>query len=149
MDWFNSYLSNRKQFLLTNWIQSDILELSDYGVPQASVLGPTLFLLFINDIHNSLDNIIIKLFPGDTNCFVSGNDFILLERLAETEFNKLQKWISANKLTINFDPKTSSYCIFKPRNKCLLVNSNRGLTMGTKVLKYEKKNQILQPLVGR
>ena len=68
LDWFNSYLSNRKQSVVTNGIQSDILELSGYGVPQGSVLGAILFLLFINDIHNSLDNIIIKLFADDTNC---------------------------------------------------------------------------------
>ena len=143
LDWFNFYLSNRKQFVLTNGIQSDILELSGYGVPQGSVLGPILFLLFVNDIHNSLDKIIIKLFADDTNCFVSGNDFNLLERIAETELNKLQKWINANKLTINFDPKKSSYCIFKPRNKCLPVNFNRGLTMGTEVLKYKENTRYL------
>ena len=143
LDWFNSYLSNRKQFVVTNGIQSDILELSNYGVPQGSVLGPILFLLFINNIHNSLDNIIIKLFADDTNCFVSGNDFNSLERLAETELNKLQKWINANKLTINFDPKKSSYCIFKPRNKRLPINFNRGLTMGTEVLKYKENTKYL------
>ena len=54
------------------------------------MLGPILFLLFINDIQNSLDKIITKLFADDTNCFVFGNDFNLLERLAETELNKLQ-----------------------------------------------------------
>ena len=63
------------------------------------MLGSILFS--INDIHNLLDKIIIKLFADDTNCFVYGNDFNLLERLAETELNKLQKWINANKLTIN------------------------------------------------
>ena len=120
-----------------------MLELSSYGVTQGSVLGPILFLLCINDIHNSLDKIIIKLFADDTNCFVSVNDFNVLERLAETELNKLQKWINANKLTINFDPKKSSYCIFKPRNKCLLVNFNRGLTMGTKVRKYKENTRYL------
>ena len=46
LDWFNSYLSNRKQFVVTNRIQSDILELSSCGVSQGSVLGPILFLLF-------------------------------------------------------------------------------------------------------
>ena len=44
----------------------------------------------------------------------------------------------ANKLTRNFDPKKSSYCIFKPKNKCLPVNFDRGLTMGTNVLKYKE-----------
>ena len=91
LEWFDSYLSKRKQFVVTNGIQSDILESSDYGVPQGSVLGPILFLLFINDIHKSLDKIIIKLFADDTNCFISGNNFNQLERLAETELNKLQK----------------------------------------------------------
>ena len=106
LEWFDSYLSKKKQFVVTNGIRSDILESSDYGVPQRSVLGPILFLLFINDIHKSLDKIIIKLFADDTNCFISGNNFNQLERLAETELNKLQKWINANKLTINFDPKS-------------------------------------------
>ena len=69
------------------------------------MLGQILFLLRINDIHNSLDKIIIKLFADETNCFVSVNDFNLLERIAETELNKLQKWINANKLTINVDPE--------------------------------------------
>ena len=79
--------------------------------------GPVLFLLFINDINKSLENIIVKLFADDTNCFISGHDFNQLERLVEAELNKLQKWINANKLTINFDPKKSSYCIFKPKKQ--------------------------------
>ena len=53
LDWFNSYLSNRKQFVVTNGMQSDILELSGYGVPQGSVLGPILpyYLLTIFTIQ--------------------------------------------------------------------------------------------------
>ena len=68
-------------------------------------MGPILFLLFINDIHKSLNNIIIKLFADDTNCFLSGNDFSSLEGLAESELNKLQTWINANNPAINYDPK--------------------------------------------
>ena len=58
------------------------------------------FFLFIDDINKSLENIIVKLFADDTNCFGSGNDVNQLERLLEVELNKPQKWINANKLTI-------------------------------------------------
>ena len=100
--------------------------------------GTNLFLLFINDIHKSLNNTVIKLFADDTNCFLSGNDFSSLERLAETELNKLQTWINANNLTIHYDPKKSSYCIFKPRNKCLPPNYNGRLKIGINTLKYKE-----------
>ena len=100
--WFESYLSKRKQFVVVNNMQSDISELCEYGVPQGSVLGPILFLLFINDIHRSLRKITMKLFADDTNYFISDKNFNPLERLVEIELNKLQKWINANKLTINF-----------------------------------------------
>ena len=95
-EWFKSYLTKRKQYVITNWIQSNISELCEYGVSQASVLGPMLFLLFINDINKSLENIIVKLFADDTNCFISDNDFNQLERLVEVELNKLQKCVNAN-----------------------------------------------------
>ena len=96
-------LSKRKQFLVVNNTQSDISDLCEYGVPQGSVLGSMLFLLFINDIHRSFSEITIKLFADDTDCFISDKDFNSLEKLAERELNKLRKWINANKLTINFD----------------------------------------------
>ena len=51
-----------------------MLELCQYGVPHGSVLGPILSLLFINDTHKSLNNIVVKLFADGTNCFLSGND---------------------------------------------------------------------------
>ena len=116
-EWFRSYLAKRKQYVITNGIQSDISDLCEYGVPQGSVLRPILFLLFINDINKSLDHIIVKLFADDANCFISGNNFNQLERLVEVELNKLQKWINANKLTINFDPKNQAIVCLSQKAK--------------------------------
>ena len=79
LKWFESYLSKRKQYVVVNSTQSDMLELCGYGVPQGSVLGPILFLLFINDI---LSKVIIKHFADDTNCFVSGKDFELIGKIS-------------------------------------------------------------------
>ena len=76
----------------------------NFDVPQGSVLGRLLFLLYINDINDSLNEVIIKLFADDTNCFLSGEDFDYLMEIVTREMNSLQKWINANKLTINFDP---------------------------------------------
>ena len=75
--------------------------------------------------------------------FFLDKDFNSLERPAEIELNKLQKWINANKLTTNFDPKNSSYCISKPRRKHFPVNFDRGLKIGSDVLKYRETTKYL------
>ena len=137
LEWFKSYSANRKQFALINDTHSNNIDLCEYGVPQESALGPILFLLFITDIYKSLQSIIIKLFADDTNCLLLGNDFNLLERQAELDLNKLQKWVNANKLIKNFDPQKSSRCIFKPKIRNLPVNFDRGLKMGQNVLRYK------------
>ena len=75
--------------------------------------------------------------------------FNQLERLVEVELNKLQKWINANKLTINFDPKISSYCIFKPKNKTLPPNFDRRLNIGTNILRYKENTKCLGVILDR
>lgn len=71
LDWFRDYLRNRQQFVTLTDISSDMGNIT-CGVPQGSVLGPLLFLLYINDIQNCTSDCSIKLFADDTNVFVHG-----------------------------------------------------------------------------
>ena len=69
-NWFKSYLTNRMQFVSINGYNSDKL-ITQYGVPQGSVLGPLLFLIYINDLHESIKFCSIRLFVDDKNLLIA------------------------------------------------------------------------------
>jgi len=70
-DWFKDYLSNRSQYVFVNHVSSKTLKVN-CGVPQGSVLGPLLFLLYVNDIENCIPSNVVKLYADDTNLFIFG-----------------------------------------------------------------------------
>ena len=90
LDWFRSYLKDRKQVTYINETRSTVSKICNFGVPQGSVLAPLLFLLYINDINHYLNEVIIKRFADDTNCFFSGEDFDSLMEIVTREMNSLQ-----------------------------------------------------------
>ena len=73
LQWLDSYLANRKQYVNINYVDSDMLDVK-CGVPQGSILGPTLFSLYINDLHNVSKILNFILFADDTNIFISGKN---------------------------------------------------------------------------
>ena len=87
------------------------------GVPQGSVLGPLLFLLYVNDLCRSSDKLSFYLFADDTNLLYADRDINCLERVVNAELSKIQEWLIANRLTLN--AKKSNFVIFHPYQKKL------------------------------
>ena len=82
------YLSNRKQYISINGISSEPLEIN-CGVPQGSVLGPLLFLLYINDLPNISNVLDFYLFADDTNIYYESVSLQDLENTINKELNQL------------------------------------------------------------
>ena len=98
LTWLTSYLTNRNQYVQIMDCKSK-LEQVKCGVPQGSILGPLLFILYVNDMCKVSRLLKAVVFADDTNLLCCGDD---LEQLLDTvgiEMKKLQSWFDTNKLT--------------------------------------------------
>ena len=100
LQWFHSYLSNRKQYVSVNGLSSDELIITN-GVPQGSVLGPPLFLIFINDSPNISKHLTIYLFADDTNIYYESSNLLHTQKIVNRELRKVREWLEANRLALN------------------------------------------------
>lgn len=98
--WFQSYLSQRKQYVVYGNKTSSQRPIS-CGVPQGSILGPVLFLIYINDITRSSDKLNFLLFADDTTIFIQGQDIFELRDTVNRELLHVSNWLKSNKLTLN------------------------------------------------
>ena len=111
LNWFKSYLTNRSQKVCINGTQSESCN-KKFAVPQGSVLGPLLFLLYINDMPFSSNILKFHLFADDTSIFFSHKNLSQLQLIVNDELSKVSDWLVANKLTLNVDK--SNFLIISP-----------------------------------
>ena len=109
LSWFHSYLTNRKQFVVINKFSSDCAQIT-CGVPQGSILGPILFLLYINDLNSASKVLQTIMFADDTNLFLTGKSLDTLEEQMNEELQIISEWFKANLLSLNITK--TSYMIF-------------------------------------
>ena len=119
LKWFKSYLTNRTQYVSFDGIHSSMLPITT-GVPQGSILGPLLFIIYMNDIHRACKHFHPILFADDTNLTSSLCSFneeqntpdrmIYLSQVINNELKEIQKWLELNKLSLNV--KKTKYMIF-------------------------------------
>ena len=99
-DWFRSYLTDRKQKVVINGFESSSKSLL-HGVPQGSVLGPILFLIYINDLHHCIKYCTTYHFADDTNLLNVCKDYKTLQKQVNYDLFNLHKWLIANKISLN------------------------------------------------
>jgi hypothetical protein len=113
LDWFRSYLADRRQQVdINNNLSNEIT--INISVLQGSILGPILFLCYINDLPNSSD-LITLLFADDTAGLKSGKNLPLLMDQINMELKKWSSWFRANKMAVNV--KKTKFIIFHSKGK--------------------------------
>ena len=115
LDWFKDYLSNRKQLVDYFNTYYDPLPLNS-GVPQGSILGPLLFVIFVNDLPNAVNSCSILMYADDTVIFYSGKTLTDIENVVSADLNALNSWLNMNKLFLHVD-----------KSECVLFGSAKPL----------------------
>ena len=130
LSWFESYLSGRQQFVSIDGQRSDSL-LIKQGVLQGRVLGPALFLLFVNDIPLHLTNSTVDIYADDTTITASAHfsDLCSMTQRLNSDLDAVQRWASSNKMFIN-KKKTKSLLV---HGKCIPAKLDEDTPLGLDV----------------
>ena len=140
LDWFTSYLSNRKQKVDINGHFSGE-KLINISVLQGSILGPTLFLCYINDLF-STTNLATFLFADDTSCLAENKNLPDLIRFVNVELQKIANWFRSNKMAVNISK--TKFIIFRTKGKKIDISDTPVLFNNNDLNGHQDPNNIFK-----
>ena len=113
LEWFKNYLTNRTQCVEIDGTTSDLLPV-ELGVPQGSILGPILFLIYVNDLNSTMNSPKVK-FADDTTPVATGSTIDMAEDNMNNMLKDVATWFTDNKLNLN--PSKTKYIVFNNKLK--------------------------------
>ena len=138
LTWFTSYLNNRKQRVVLSGIASEWGSVTN-GVPQGSILGPLLFIIFVNDLPDVVEHCTVNLYADDTAIYVSDEDPGTVGFELEQDLQRVANWISTNGLRMNIS-KTQLMVLSSRKKQWLAdsvhVNMGEGELLRQDLVKY-------------
>ena len=132
LDWFKSYLTNHTQRCSVNGCLSDFTTLK-CGVPQGTILGPLLFLIYINDLPDCLSFSTPRMYADDTHITYADSDLHLIQSSLSHDLEKLSKWLVSNRLTLN-----------ATKTEFMLIGSRQRLSTLSDTLELSIDNVLIE-----
>ena len=127
LSWFKSYLSDRKQFCRVNGDDSTLGNI-EVGVPKGSHLGPLLFLVYINNLPQAVQESNVSMYADDTSLCYQSHDLTRLNEAINNDLRKFDSWLQGNKLSLNV-AKTHSMLICTKQKHNSLKNQDKVLKL--------------------
>ena len=141
LSWFKTYLTDRRQYVHLNKHNSEQLTLK-HSVPQGSILGPLLFIIYINDLPLVSKLASYIFYADDANIIVTANDITELTQKVKTVLQLIDSWVTGNGLKLNI--KKTKYMVFTNRHN---IDRDLNLTLNGTKIEYTERERFLGVIV--
>ena len=131
-EWFGSYLDNRNQQCFVNGSLSNS-QILTCGISQGTILGPLLFILYINDLPNCLSNSVARMYADDTHLTFASNNIETINDVMNHDLSNVNTWLTANKLTLN--SSKTEFMLIGSRQRLGTYDTSPKLIIGGDIIK--------------